>query len=182
MICFFKIYLVINMLYIFIEGFYDRKFFNQIYGGVFAAKQHSYIEYASLSTPVINKFIHKIINTETDSYIFFADSDGKSIESKKSDLVARYPELKKDRIVIIQFEIESWYFAGVSEEVCKQLKIKHFQFHTDDLTKEELFCKFPSRVEKIVILNTMLDFYSIPIAISRNKSLCCFNAIASGLV
>jgi hypothetical protein len=74
----------------------------------------------------------------------------------------------------VQYEIESWYYAGVSEDACKKMKLKHFQNNTDDLTKEDFNNKIRRLSDRKSIMLQMLNEYSLGLAVTRNTSLSVF--------
>ena len=78
------------------------------------------------------------------------------------------------KVFVVQFEIESWYYAGASEDDCHKLKLRHFIFCTDNLTKEEFQSKLVRTSDKKYIMDSLLDIYSLQYAVTRNHSLMIF--------
>ena len=162
------------MVYIFVEGPDDERFFSKIYGEVFCNPK--FIQYASLTSAKINNFLHSIKSTEGDEYIFLGDADGKTIDEKKDILVQKFSNLDDDRLFIVQYEIESWYYAGVDQESCKKLKLKQFIYNTDKLTKEQFNSKLPKISERKFFMLKLLEIYKISLAVCRNNSLSIFDS------
>ena len=165
------------MLYVFVEGPDDERYFEAVYGDFFRERfgGFSTVLYAQEKRKKINGFLSNIPNMPDSEYIFFGDADGKSLEERKSDLIEKYTSLSGDRVYVVQFEIESWYYAGVEEASCKDLGLKHYEFRTDALTKEDLCAKFTSRADRVTLMTEMLNCYSIPLAMDRNHSFRLFH-------
>lgn len=164
------------MLYVFVEGPDDERYFRKIYGGFFQEKFGGFqpVLYAGWTSKKINGFLNTISHTQGWEYIFFGDADGKGLEQRRADLAGKYISLSGERIFIVQYEIESWYYAGVDETSCGEMKLKRYEYRTDTLTKEDLYKKFPSRADRIAIMQEMLNRYSISLAVQRNYSFQIF--------
>ena len=160
------------MLIVFVEGPDDEAFFKKIFSEYW--QDGKFIPYANMKKDKIDNYIKSIKCMPNDSYIFIGDADGKEIETKKVELAKKYGNLSADKVFIVQFEIESWYYAGANEELCKKLKMKNFQYATDNLTKELFVQKLARDAEKQFVMNCILNDYSMSIAIERNKSLKLF--------
>lgn len=169
MICLSRICWVINMLYIFVEGPDDERYISRIISPLLCSTQ--IVRYAGMPNSKVNSFLQTISQTPSWDYIFLGDADGKTIEERRNCLTAKYTKLSPEKTFIVEYEIESWYYAGATEENCKKLKLKHFVFLTDTLTKEQLYSKMLRPVDKKYILECLLDVYSLPYAITRNSSL-----------
>ena len=161
------------MLYVFVEGPDDERFLTKIYKKCLG--NYKFIKYAVLSPEKIKKFIQSINCMPDSDYVFFADADGKTIDEKRDILINRYSNLDKNKVFIVQYEIESWYYAGASEEVCQKLKLKHYISDTNGLTKEHFNAKLPQKTDRKFIMNKILEMYELELAISRNTSLSHFN-------
>lgn len=161
------------MVYIFVEGPDDEQFFSKIYGEVFCNPQ--FIQYAGWTPTKINNFLHSIKCTNGDEYIFFSDADGKTIDEKKEILIQKFSNLDQDRLFIVQYEIESWYYAGANQEFCQKLKLKQYIYNTDTLTKEQFNNKLPKKPDRKFFLLKILEVYELSLAIQRNKSLSIFD-------
>lgn len=167
-ICLFKTCWVSNMTYIFVEGPDDERFVSRILAPIIG--EHQIIQYASMPNAKVNNFIRTINQMSSYDYIFLGDADGKSINERKTQLLAKYIALSCEKVFIVQYEIESWYYAGVSEEACRKLRLKNFVFTTDNLTKEQFYSKLSRPSDKKYILGCLLDVYSLLLAKSRNQS------------
>ena len=88
---------------------------------------------------------------------------------------ARFSNIDTEKIYIVIKEIESWYFAGVTDKKSREFGIKPMK-HTNDLFKEEfnqLYHKiFKSRIDFML---EILKEYSISTAKQKNKSFKYFS-------
>lgn len=164
------------MLYIFVEGPDDYNYFNKIFGESFG--EHKIIQYASMTQVKLNDFIRTIPSIPNSDYLFFGDEDGKGVENKKSELLSQYNSLSKDKLFVVQFEIESWYYAGATQEVCKKLKLKHYQYDSNTLTKEQFYSKLSRPSDRKYVMSQILLQYSKSSARTRNNS---FNVFVSNI-
>lgn len=162
------------MLHVFMEGPDDERFFTKIYGDCFGC--FNPILYAGWPPAKINNFIRSITCMPDSDYIFFGDADGKTIDEKKNILLSRYSNLDSSKLFIVQYEIESWYYAGASATVCQKLKMKQHIYNTDGLTKEDFNAKIPQKADRKFIMSQILEFYELNLATLRNTSLSRFNA------
>ena len=160
------------MLYVFVEGPDDKAYFSKIFGAVWG--DYTIIQYASLKKDKIKGFIQSIGCIPNADYLFFGDADGRGIGEAKASLLSTFPYLVGEKIIIVQYEIESWYYAGASEDVCKKLKIKHFVHNTDSITKEQFESKLVRPAEKRYVMACILDQYLLALATTRNTSLSVF--------
>ena len=160
------------MLYIFVEGPDDYNYFEKIFGESFG--EYKIIKYASMSQVKLNNFIRTIPSIPNSDYLFFGDEDGKGIENKKTELLSQYDSLSSNKLFIVQFEIESWYYAGISQDMCKKLKLKHYQQDTNTLTKEQFYSKLSRPSERKYVMSQILTLYSKELADIRNNSFNVF--------
>lgn len=160
------------MLYFFVEGPDDEQYFAKIFAPL--TGQYQIVRYADMPNHKINSFLSTIDQIPDCDYLFLGDADGKSIEERKECLLEKYNKLSAEKLYIVQFEIESWYYAGATEEECRKLKLKHFVFDTNTLTKEQFCSKLSQKSDKKYIMECLLEAYSLSYAITRNSSLNIF--------
>ncbi|ROL62231.1 hypothetical protein D9V86_01740 [Bacteroidetes/Chlorobi group bacterium ChocPot_Mid] len=167
---------MINKLYIFVEGNDDELFFKTIVIPILREKYSDIeiIQYAQMKKEKVELFILSI-NTLRFDYILLADIDFfKSVKQKKKYLETRFNNLNPELIYIVIREIESWYFAGISDEQSREFGIKPMK-NTNDLVKEEFNLlyhkKFKSRIDFMLEL---LKDYSIKSAMQKNDSFAFF--------
>jgi len=141
-------------LFICVEGNDDERFFNEIFIPKFKEKYDTV----------------KIIAMGAD-YIYLTDiNDSPCITAKKEETQSKYKNIDNDKIIVVIKEIESWYFAGLDNTVCRQLKIKNFA-NTDNVTKEKFNTLFPKKfTSRIDFMSEILKNFSIEIAKQKNKS------------
>lgn len=160
------------MLYVFVEGPDDYNYFEKIFGESFG--EYKIIKYANMPKVKLNNFIRTIPFIPDSDYLFFGDEDNKGVENKKAELLSQYDSLSSSKLFIVQFEIESWYYAGVTQEVCKKLKLKHYQHDTNTLTKEQFYSKLSRPSERKYVMSQILMLYSKELAKIRNNSFNVF--------
>ena len=157
------------MIYIFVEGDDDKNFFEKIILPIYP-DYLQIIEYSQRRAKDIQGYIHSINSMPDADYLFFGDEDGIGIENKKNALLNKYSFLDRKKLFIVQYEIESWYYAGVCLTDCKALKLTKYQEETNSLTKEQFYSKLPSRINRKEIMLQMLDCYSKELAEGRNRN------------
>lgn len=157
------------MLIVFVEGPDDEAYFTKIFAPSWGLCK--IIQYAGMKKDKINNYIKSISCMPGSDYLFFGDSDGVAINEKRQALLSNFPNLDADKVFIVQFEIESWYYAGVDEQTCRKLKMKHFVFPTDNLTKEQFNAKLARPSDRKYVMACILNQYMLDLAVTRNSSL-----------
>ena len=163
-----------KMLYIFVEGPDDSRFFDRIGKDLFRNrydedKIRTY-EYSTKTKEKINDFL-KIIGKMGAEYICQSDLDEAPCASKRKEkLIERFNDFEKNKIIVVKIEIESWYLALLDDNACRRFKIKPSKIkNTDHITKEQfndlIPKKFDSRVDFMV---EILNCADIEIAKQRN--------------
>lgn len=159
-------------LYIFVEGNDDELFCKSIIVPLlnYRYSDVEIIQYAQMKKEKVELFILSI-NTLKFDYLLLSDLDyHRSIKQKKKFLEMRFSNLNPELIYIVIMEIESWYFAGISDEQSREFGIKPMK-STNGLTKEEFNLlyhkKFKSRIDFMLEL---LKDYSFKTAIQKNNS------------
>ena len=167
------------MLFIFVEGLYDEKLLKRIYK--YSLNKIQIIQYSTKSPKQVNNFINSIKNMPKCDYVFFSDSDGNSKYEKKRKLLNKYNKLDKNKIIVVCFEIESWYYAGISYQYCLKQKIEKFTYCTNNITKEIFKNKLPKESYYTDIMLNILDNFSEELACKRNESFNYFYKIKDEL-
>ncbi|MDR2623273.1 MAG: hypothetical protein LBC39_01695 [Methanobrevibacter sp.] len=162
-----------NKLYLFVEGNDDERFFNNILERIsectginqnlifiipFQQKKNSYI----------NKQIKKA-KKYNDPYFFITDKDSdkfKCYTQRKQKRFEEYKELELNKIVVVNEEIESWYFSG--------LKNYSLLKNTENLSyycsKEDFNESLHSPNDKIQCLVEIMEHFDFNLAIKNNDS------------
>jgi hypothetical protein len=165
-----------KILFIFVEGNDDKRFFNKIIEPKLQKKYDcvKMICCAELKKKKIENFIKSIKSMGADykaDYIYVKDINASPCVFEKKQKVKKHLNIiDEDKMIIVIKEIESWYLAGLDIKESKKFKIKNFSF-TDDITKEKFNTlinkKFDSRIDFML---EILKVYSIKTAIKKNKS------------
>lgn len=161
-----------GILYIFVEGSDDERFFKKIIIPVLE-KEYVKIElykYAQWKKQKVNNFINAI-NTLDYDYIFTADMDDFTrVNQKKSFINDRYGNVNIKKIEIVIKEIESWYYAGISDKMMSRYNLT-YKVDTNSMSKEEFNTiyrnKFRSRID---FMQEILKHYDKDKAIEKNES------------
>lgn len=168
-------------LILFVEGSHDKHFFEAIILPIFSnlyefAQVICYKEPTSLkdiSAEKIDSFIQNL-NPIGYEYLFVTDmNEAPCITQKKDELQRIYKSLDKERIVVVKREIESWYIAGISDEVASRLQV-NIPLSTDNITKERFQQITQRNLRDILFRQEILSDFSIENAIKRNSSFCYF--------
>lgn len=160
------------MLFVFVEGPDDYNFFDKIFGNIWG--EYRIIQYANTQQDKIINFIMAIKAMPNCDYLFFCDEDGKGIEKKRSEILQSIRGLDPAKLYLVQYEIESWYYAGLSREESKRLKMRKYQNDTNALTKEQFNAKLQRSSERKYIMAQILEIYAKSLAKTRNTSFLRF--------
>ncbi|MEQ8224438.1 MAG: hypothetical protein ABRQ37_19120, partial [Candidatus Eremiobacterota bacterium] len=159
-----------RMLFVFIEGDDDERFFHLILKPEFEKKYNTVKlwKYAQEEPDKTRKFLKSIEEMNKDmhvDYIYVSDIDlSPCISGKKEKIQDKIKNIDRDNIIVVIKEIESWYLAGLSNEDLKKLTRITME-HTDDITKEQfdrlMSKKFTSRID---FMMELLKYFSIDTA------------------
>ncbi len=171
----------LKKLYIFVEGQDDEFFFRRII--VPALKPYyddiDVIQYAQMKKSKVDLFVLSIETLNFD-YLMFADIDEmETTFDKKRFITGKFLNVRKEKLLIVIREIESWYLAGLSNKKAEEFHLEPFG-STDDVTKEEFNLVyqriFHSRID---FMQELIKCYSIESAREKNRS---FNYFFSSCV
>ena len=131
-------------LYIFVEGPDDERFFKSVFESIFIQQFEfiKYIQYAVLPKIIVEKLVNTQKHSQKNKYIFICDMDARGdsticITTRKEKEYNKYGKIiDKDRIFVVKEEIESWYFAAISENNLNNWRIDPIS-NTESLTKED---------------------------------------------
>lgn len=159
-----------KLLYLFVEGSDDERFFNCIYEG----KNIKIIKYRKEEKKLINAKIRAIKKSYPEyDYLFFTDADGYTLEDRIDHTVKKYRDCEADKVCVVQFEIESWYLAGINQGTSKKMNIKYFHC-TDSITKEKFNTIVPPKQSRIDFMVEILKQYDSQEAQCKNTSFKLF--------
>lgn len=169
-----------NKLFIFVEGYNDKIFFEKI---ILPRFQERYVSvsirmYAGEKKPEMITFVHNLKLANLD-YIFVADKNSERIciTTKKQDIHQTY-EVDTEKIIVVTKEIESWYLAGLTEENSHKWGLPVLE-NTDSIGKKK-FEEYVRHIRKNStyrtapkpksLLNEILTVFSIKTAKQKNAS------------
>lgn len=159
-------------LFILVEGEDDVRFFGRIMKPLFAPRYDAVeiFPYACTKRIKVNSFIKGMAQMHNDC-IFVADIDTeRSVRDKKQLLHSWYPDLNGANIVIVIMEIESWYYAGLPDDVLQKFGLPSLP-STDDLTKEGFNALIPQSFDsRIDFMFEILKSFSPMTAARHNQS------------
>lgn len=159
-------------LFILVEGQDDVRFFGRIIKPLLAPRYDSVeiIAYACTKREKVNRFLESVTQMKND-YIFVADIDFEhSVRDKKQILYYRFSNIDGKSIVIVIKEIESWYYAGISGNLAREMGITDTG-STNDLTKEDFNRLIPRRFDsRIDFMFEILKSFSLETAARKNHS------------
>lgn len=136
--------MTLKQFYVFIEGNDDERLFDYVlnhylYKKLSKTKIHP-IKYAERKDKEVNNYIRSFKKSSKFDYIFLSDLDSHNgydgITSRIDKRMGEYPELEKEKIIIVKEAIESWYIAGVNNSF-EKLKNKSLPEKSDEFTKKE---------------------------------------------
>jgi len=161
-----------KLLFIWVEGNDDERFFNKILSPKFQRKYDNVkiIKYATMKKEKVDNFIKSIKAMRAD-YIYLTDINNfPCVTAKKEEIQKKYPNIDKNKIMVVIKEIESWYLAGLDNKACKRLKINNFA-NTNNITKEKFDAMIPKNfTSRIDFISEILKNFSIKIAKQKNES------------
>lgn len=157
-------------LIIFVEGPDDQRFFEKIIKPKLEPKKVEIRSYANLKKSKLKSFVHSL-NQMGVKFYFTADLDeSPCVASKKKMLVRKHPFIKKECILIVKKEIESWYLAGLNTQSRKKFCPK--PMGNTELVGKEAFNKLilRKRSPRLISMIEILDGFSFSEAKMRNNS------------
>lgn len=162
-----------GMLYVFVEGEDDERFFNKIIRpkllDLEKYNEVRVITYANEEKKWLFNFLNTI-NKMNANYIYTRDfNKAPCITYRKQSIQKKLTNVDKNKIIVVVKEIESWYLAGLSDKYSKKLKISLFR-NTNDITKEKFNNLIPKKFERRDFMIETLKFFNIEIAMRKNGS------------
>jgi hypothetical protein len=167
-----------NGLYIWVEGFDDEIFFQQVLCPLLE-ERYNYtriIQYSGENLTWQKNFL-KNIDSMKANYVFTTDIDrAKCISTKKDSIKSKVNNIDERKIIVVIQEIESWYLAGLDDNACKLLGIKLKGNTTDLITKEDFNRLIPKNYQasRIDFMVEILNLFNLDIGKQRNSSLKYF--------
>ena len=166
-----------KLLYIIVEGKYDKTFFKQIFNMIFKNKYNSYklISYAQKDYAYRKKLIKSIDAIDCADYIYIADINSTPcITAKKQAIKEAVNNIDETKILVVIREIESWYLAGLSNENNLKLNIPgNVTFNnTENLQKDYFLHLFKKTryTSELDFRKEILKLFDVEVAKEKNKS------------
>ena len=164
-----------RVLYIFVEGDDDERFFQEILIPRLQEKNNDIkiIKYAQKSKKFeyLEKFIRSV--QSIGDYIYVTDiNNSRCVTAKKQEIQNKLRNIDINKILVVIKEIESWYLAGLDNKSLKTLGIKKkIPNNTETITKEQFYSLIPKKFSsRIDFMREVLKNFSIEIAKQKNKS------------
>jgi hypothetical protein len=159
-------------LFILVEGEDDVRFFGRVMKPLFIPQYDSVeiLPYACIKRIKVNNFLKSVAEMHND-YIFVADIDAeRSVRDKKQLLYHWFSNINGGNIVVVIMEIESWYYAGLSDEALRKFALPPLS-STDELTKEGFNALIPPSFDsRIDFMFEILKSFSPVTATRHNRS------------
>ena len=145
------------MITFFVEGPSDSLFINSIFQDV----EKNIVEYSNKKYDKICKYIESLEKMH-EKYFFLFDTDTKNPNIKLKEKLLQIKSLKKENCFPVIIEIESWYRAGCSDNLCKKYKIKSIT-NTQKYSKEKMKTEFKTE-HLMSIFQEIMNDYSLDLA------------------
>lgn len=184
--------MVINTLYIFVEGNDDELFFRRALIPLFERMYDkvNIFQYSQKKREKVENFLASIRFLDYD-YVFVADRDERySLNEKRHLLLHKYSNIEKERLAIVINEIESWFLAGIPSEFARVYRLPVIE-NTDETTKEDFNQYYRGRFHsRIDFMQEILKYWQLEVARHKNHSFDffvnnylkpCFEPVATDL-
>ena len=159
----------LNMLFVFVEGSDDERFFRHYYSD----STVKIVQYAHMSNKDLTAYLNSINAMQESDYIIITDSDGAEIEAKRKKFIEKHPCCEATKVFVSKREIESWYLAGFSQGNAEKYKVK-FIYCTDDISKEKFRSMVPKDFNPVSFQVEILKSFDTVLATMRNRSFNIF--------
>lgn len=165
-------------LYLFLEGEYDKHFFEKIISHLFIKSGYNdvkFILYAKKPAKYCKNY-KKSINSMQDDFLIITDFDnGPCKTAKKEKIIKKFGKVPEEKIFVVILEIEGWYLSGLSENDARKLKLRKRISNTNNISKEQFINLKPTSIDsKIEFYQEVLNNFSLKNGIAKNKSLKYF--------
>ncbi len=168
-------------LYIFVEGFSDKMFFESIFKNYFIQEKgfnNIIIREYSQKKSDIKKLIETYIKRKSIDYILICDFDSHGdVSLSQTERISRVNSdfgnvLDISKIFVVVEMIEAWYLAGINETFTTQKKLP-YQYNTEIFDRTKLKPKNKS-VIRTELYSELLENFSKELAMTRNISFSLF--------
>lgn len=159
-------------LYIFVEGNNDARFFESIVKPRLLNRYDcvEIITFAQKDKKWKENFIASIKAMGADNIWIFDFNKSPCITQRKQRILEYHKFIDEGSIFIVKMMIESWYMAGISDNICTNYRIK-IPDDTEAIGKDEFESLIPKEFDsRIDFMVEICKDYSIDKAIKRNRS------------
>ena len=161
-------------LYIWVEASPDETFFRTI---IIPVISKNYVPKVIIGKSLLKKspqFL-KSIEKMGNSYVFVTDlNEGTPCVSERKSLVQReFPDIDKNKIIVVVTEIEGWYLAGLNRRSIRKLNVSAQKLRNkslDSVTKQEFLNIIPKGCTVLQFREKILRCFDIKVATLKNKS------------
>ncbi len=166
-----------DLLYIFVEGDDDARFFERILVPLLARKNKiaKVIKYAQKPDKLawVGKYA-KSIEAQGADWVVVTDLDRAPCATARKEQISaalKRVGVKLPRVAVVVKMIESWYVAGLTKEAWKELGIRGRMPRSDSVGKEQFNRLIPSRFDsRIDFMLEVLKRFTTEEAKKKNRS------------
>ena len=182
--------MTLNKIFIFVEGDYDKSFFEQIICPRFKTRNkdtkiipyHGDYYKGKKGKELIVKIIKSVDRNNKQKkldihydYLIVTDIDRcPCVTSKKKEFIDKIKNIDNNKIIVVIKEIEGWYLAGLDEKSLKRIGIRRKLKDTNNITKNEFMELVPKEKMPKEFALEILSLYSLDVGIQKNQSLKYF--------
>lgn len=180
-----------NKLYLFIEGEWDKVFFETFLDkylcNTFDFDEITYIEFAEDKAGMKSReWLHKLVSNGKANFLLCPDLDSEYDEIKRIEKIKKltdeefdikkeeYKQIIQNKSFVIVKMIESWYLAGFNESFCSKMQLKFYP--NTEKTNKSTFEQIAKQAKKTPLrlrdelTKTYKNNFSIEEAKQRNES------------
>lgn len=159
-------------MFVWVEGPDDVRFFDRIVKPRLDKKYDlvKTVAYSRMKNDKIINFLKSIKSMKAD-YFFTADiNNSPCISQKKTTIKRKITNVDRNRIMVIKKEIESWYLAGLTAKLARELKLPVLT-DTEGIAKEKFNQLIPNKFQsRIDFMVELLNSYNFRTARLKNRS------------
>ncbi|KKK42661.1 hypothetical protein LCGC14_0679140 [marine sediment metagenome] len=168
-------------IYFYVEGDDDKRFFERIVKKlILKSKKYENIhvlQWRQKKEYLVKNFIKKYLEKGC-KVVFVRDYDNSAqnneemnriISSLEEETMQRYNIKSKEDIFIVRREIESWYRAGIKNNLLKKYHITPIE-NTNTFSKEEFERLIPEGMSQTEFLIEIVENFDVKLAKKKNSS------------
>lgn len=145
---------IISDVWVLVEGDDDQRLLARVFYKCFKHIPRFYL-YQEKKPPKVKRFVNNLHENNT-SYLFFTDRDDfPSACDRRKSRVSKYG-VKAENVVVVDYEIESWFAAGAEPHTFDRKKFK-----SEEITKEVFETLMPQQFRIVTFRNILTCFNTI---------------------